>query len=151
MCLCAMKLTLYHFHVHKHSTFFNLRQLLFNKNQNLFDRVYWINFKYDLLFIIRCNVDLWLCAMIEMWWWNLKPGKYISIIFFQSLTYAAQKKQSAYTTKSSLVPGPSKRRSLGTESDKIERWRHIRNRQGRAGTRQIPTGVEECLNDKNQT
>ena len=151
MCLCAMKLISYHFHVHKHCKYFNLRQLLFNKNQNLFDKFHWINFKYNLLFIIRCNVDLCSRAVIEMWWWNLKPGKYIRIILFQSLTYAAQKKKSAYTTNSSLVPGPSKRRSLGTESDKIDRWRHIRNRQGRAGTRQIPTGVEECLNDKNQT
>ena len=108
MCLCAMKLILYHFHVHKHCKHFTLRQLLFNKNQNLFDKFYWINFKKNLLFIIRCNVDLCLCAMIEMWWWNLKPGKYIRIICFQSLTYAAQKKKSVYTTNSTLVPRPGR-------------------------------------------
>ena len=45
--------------------------------------------------------------------------------------------------KYSLVPGPnpSERRRLGTErgsksvSDKLDRWRHIRNRQGRLGMR----------------
>ena len=37
---------------------------------------------------------------------NLKLGIYKTIIFFQSVTRAAQKKKSVYTTHSSLVPRP---------------------------------------------
>lgn len=78
------------------------------------------------------------------------------IFFFQLVTQAAQNEKIRVYYEQQPGPlgssrYPSKRRSLGTEPNKIDRWRHNRNHRGRVGTKQLPAGVEECSNDKNQT